>query len=86
MMSAVWEGLCNYIFCAVTRNMKLQAWKNMRDQEQTLQADPSLGSSGIRCGAAGLNTSLALCLHTPLPLALPLDLAMLLLTEQMASL
>lgn len=85
-MSAVWEGLCNYIFCAVTTNMKLQAWQNMRDQEQTLQADPSPESSGTRRGTAGLNTSLSLCLHSPLPLALPLDLAMLLLMEQMASL
>lgn len=66
--------------------MKLQAWQNISDQKQAAQADPSLGSGGTRGGTVGLNTPLALCPHAPLPLALPLDLATLLLAEQMASL
>lgn len=40
----------------------------------------------MRGGTAGLNTPLALCLQPPLPLALPLDLAVLLLAGQMAPL
>lgn len=46
MMSAMWEGLRNYIFCAVRTNMKLQAWQNISDQKQAPQADPSPGSRG----------------------------------------
>lgn len=84
-MRAVWEGLRNYIFCAVRMNMKLQAWQNISNQKQALKALLP-GKQGTRGGTVDLNTRLALCLHTPLPLALPLDLAMLVLAEQMASL
>lgn len=66
--------------------MKLQAWQNISDQKRAPQADPLPGKRGTRGGTAGLNTPLALCQHAPLPLALPLDLATLLLAEQMASL
>lgn len=83
MMSTVWEGLCNYIFCAVRTNMKLKAWQNLSNQKQALQADPSPESRGARGGTVSLNSPLTLCLLTPLPL--PLDLATLFLIEQMAS-
>lgn len=85
MMSAVWEGLCNHIFCAVRTNMKLQAWQSsaMRSRLRRRTPPQETGGEGRDRGSEHPSGSLP---AAPLPLALPLDLAVLLLAGQMAPL
>lgn len=50
MMSAVWEGPCNYIFCAVRTNMKLQAWQTSAMRSRLGRRTPLAGSGGRGAG------------------------------------
>lgn len=69
-MRAVWEGPCNYIFCAVRTKMKFQAWQTS-GRGAGSAGGPSPGSGGRGCGSEQRSGSLPAAPSFPRPSSWP---------------